>query len=35
MIYQMYQAQADIMDPFRLFARNSSTLLRSITPSQP
>ncbi|GLR66759.1 poly(3-hydroxybutyrate) depolymerase [Acidocella aquatica] len=35
MIYQMYQAQADIMDPFRLFARNSSTLLRSITPGQP
>jgi poly(3-hydroxybutyrate) depolymerase len=35
MIYQMYQAQADIMDPFRLFARNSSILLRSITPGQP
>lgn len=35
MIYQMYQAQADIMDPFRRFARNSSALLRSVTPSQP
>ena len=35
MIYQMYQAQADIMDPLRMMARTSSALLRTITPSQP
>jgi poly(3-hydroxybutyrate) depolymerase len=35
MIYQMYQAQADIMDPLRMMARTSSALLRTVTPSQP
>ncbi len=35
MNYQMYQAQADIMDPLRAMARTSSSLLRTIMPSQP
>jgi poly(3-hydroxybutyrate) depolymerase len=35
MIYQMYQAQADMLDPLRMMARTSSALLRTITPSQP
>jgi poly(3-hydroxybutyrate) depolymerase len=35
MIYQMYQAQADFMDPLRSLARTSSALLRTVTPSQP
>ena len=35
MNYQMYQAQADIMDPLRLMARTSSSLLRTVMPSQP
>ena len=35
MIYDLYQAQADFLDPLRMMARNSSTLLRSVTPSQP
>src|SRR5271156_6495366 len=35
MIYQMYQAQADILDPLRLMARTSSALLRTVSPSPP
>jgi poly(3-hydroxybutyrate) depolymerase len=35
MIYQMYQAQADIMDPLRMMARTSSSLLRTVTPKAP
>ena len=35
MIYQIYQAQADFIDPLRRMARNTSSLLRSITPSTP
>ena len=35
MIYDFYQAQADFLDPLRMMARNSSTLLRSVTPTQP
>jgi poly(3-hydroxybutyrate) depolymerase len=35
MIYDMYQAQADFLDPLRMMARNSSTLLRSVMPTQP
>jgi poly(3-hydroxybutyrate) depolymerase len=35
MIYQMYQAQADIMDPLRGMARTAAGLLRTVTPHQP
>jgi poly(3-hydroxybutyrate) depolymerase len=35
MLYQMYQAQADFMDPLRTFARNSAALWRSVTPPAP
>jgi poly(3-hydroxybutyrate) depolymerase len=35
MIYEIYQAQADIMDPLRKMARTTSALLRTVTPSQP
>jgi len=35
MIYQMYQAQADIMDPLRMMARTSSALMKTVTPKPP
>jgi poly(3-hydroxybutyrate) depolymerase len=35
MIYQMYQAKADFMDPLRMMARNSSALLRTVSPHEP
>ena len=35
MIYQMYQAQADIVDPLRMMARTSAALLRTVTPKAP
>ena len=35
MIYQMYQAQADIINPLRMLARNGSRLLRTVTPHEP
>jgi len=35
MIYQMYQAQADILDPLRAMARTSSRLLKTVTPHEP
>lgn len=35
MLYQLYQAQADMLDPLRMIARNSAALLRTVTPSQP
>ncbi len=35
MNYQMYQAQADIMDAFRNVARTGSGLLKTITPREP
>jgi poly(3-hydroxybutyrate) depolymerase len=35
MIYDLYQAQADVFDPLRMMARHSSTLLRSVAPTQP
>lgn len=35
MIYQIYQAQTDFTDPLRKIARNTSTLLRAITPQAP
>jgi poly(3-hydroxybutyrate) depolymerase len=35
MIYQMYQAQADFMDPLRGMARTGAALLRTVTPHQP
>ncbi len=35
MIYDLYQAQVDVLDPLRTMARHSSTLLRSVTPAQP
>jgi poly(3-hydroxybutyrate) depolymerase len=35
MIYDLYQAHADIMDPLRMMARNSSSLLRTVAPAQP
>ncbi len=35
MLYQIYQAQADLIDPLRKMARNSSSLLRTITPHAP
>jgi poly(3-hydroxybutyrate) depolymerase len=35
MIYDLYQAQADVLDPLRMMARHGSTLLRTVTPTQP
>jgi poly(3-hydroxybutyrate) depolymerase len=35
MIYQLYQAQADFIDPLRMFARTGSALLRPVTPHPP
>jgi poly(3-hydroxybutyrate) depolymerase len=35
MIYQMYQAQADILDPLRKAARTTSALMRTVMPHQP
>jgi len=35
MNYQMYQAQADFLDPLRMAARNAGRLLRTITPQEP
>ncbi len=35
MLYQLYQAQADMLDPLRMIARNSAALLRTVTPSPP
>jgi poly(3-hydroxybutyrate) depolymerase len=35
MIYQMYQAQADMMDPLRMMARTSSALMKTVTPQAP
>ena len=35
MNYQMYQAQADFMDPLRFMARTTGKLLRTITPKEP
>lgn len=35
MIYQMYQAQADFIEPFRALARNASRLLKTVTPHEP
>lgn len=35
MIYQIYQAQADFIDPLRKMARNTSSLLQAITPRAP
>jgi poly(3-hydroxybutyrate) depolymerase len=35
MIYQMYQARADLINPLRLLARTGSALLRTITPHEP
>lgn len=35
MLYQMYQAQADFMDPLRAMARNASRLMKTVTPHEP
>ena len=35
MIYQFYQAQADLMDPLRKLARTGSALLRTVLPHPP
>jgi poly(3-hydroxybutyrate) depolymerase len=35
MIYEMYQAQADFMDPLRFFARTGSALMKTVTPHEP
>jgi poly(3-hydroxybutyrate) depolymerase len=35
MIYEMYQAQADILDPLRMLARTASKLFRTVTPHEP
>jgi poly(3-hydroxybutyrate) depolymerase len=35
MIYQMYQAQSDVLDPLRLIARTSAAMMRTITPQSP
>jgi poly(3-hydroxybutyrate) depolymerase len=35
MIYQMYQAQADFMDPWRFMARTAAGLMRNVTPQPP
>jgi poly(3-hydroxybutyrate) depolymerase len=35
MIYQLYQAQADLMDPLRKLARTTSALVRTVLPHPP
>src|SRR5579871_3915612 len=35
MIYQLYQAQADLMDPLRKLARTTSALVRTVMPQAP
>jgi poly(3-hydroxybutyrate) depolymerase len=35
MIYQMYQAQSDFLDPMRMVARNISPLVKLVTPQKP
>jgi poly(3-hydroxybutyrate) depolymerase len=35
MIYQIYQASTDIMNPLRMMARTSGALLRTVTPKAP
>jgi len=35
MIYQLYQAQADFVDPWRKVARHTGRLLRAVTPKSP
>jgi poly(3-hydroxybutyrate) depolymerase len=35
MIYQMYQAQADFMDPLRMMAKTCSALMKTVTPREP
>jgi poly(3-hydroxybutyrate) depolymerase len=35
MLYQMYQAQADFMDPLRAMARTTSRLMKTVTPHEP
>lgn len=35
MIYQIYQAQADIIDPLRRLARNTGSVLGAVTPRAP
>jgi len=35
MIYHLYQAQVDILDPWRKMARNTSRMLRVVTPRSP
>ena len=35
MLYPMYQAQADFIDPMRAIARTTSSLMRIVTPSAP
>ena len=35
MIYQLYQAQVDFVDPWRKMAQNSSRLIRAVTPRSP
>jgi poly(3-hydroxybutyrate) depolymerase len=35
MLYQMYQAQADFMDPLRAMARTTSWLMKTVTPHEP
>ncbi len=35
MIYEIYQTQADILDPLRKMARHTSSLLRLLTPQPP
>ncbi len=35
MLYQMYQAQSDFMDPLRAMARTGSALMKTVTPEVP
>ncbi|MDE2319839.1 MAG: hypothetical protein KGK02_09105 [Rhodospirillales bacterium] len=35
MLYPIYQAQADFIDPLRAIARTTSSLMRVVTPSAP
>src|ERR1700710_1063981 len=35
MMYEMYQAQADIMNPLRMMARTGSALMKNFIPSAP
>ncbi len=35
MIYRMYQAQADMLDPLRFMARTSAALMKTVTPHAP